>query len=180
MYSLSHNFWNMWNAKVAGWKNVATFHFFKIRHLRRANASRVYSNIYAICKVSSNVHFTKVCLFTVHEMRWRIKSVFWQWGRKCHLKIPKCKIGPWGNKQRSNKPFMHFAKMPGFSHDMLLKDVQLSCSSPRETLSAGKLLQKAVGADSSPAMSFSCNMNITTWFENLMANKVRAGEEICR
>lgn len=45
-------------------------------------------------------------------------------------------MGPWGNKQRSNKHFMIFAKTPGFPHDMFLKDVQVSHSSPRETLTS--------------------------------------------
>lgn len=89
-------------------------------------------------------------------------------------------MGPWGNKQRRNTHFMHFAKMPGFSHDMLLKDVQASYSSPKETLLAQKLLRKPVGEDPSPMMSFSWNMSITTGFEDLMVNNIRAGEEICK
>lgn len=54
-------------------------------------------------------------------------------------------MGPWGNKQKSNKHFMHFAKMPGFSH-VLLKDVQVSYSSPRETLFSSEAAAKNSGS----------------------------------
>lgn len=55
-------------------------------------------------------------------------------------------MGPWGNKQKSNKRFMHFAKMPGFSHDMLLKYVQVSYSSSRETLFSSEATAKNSGS----------------------------------
>lgn len=75
-------------------------------------------------------------------------------------KSPSTKWAP-GEMSKEVISTVHFAKMPGFSHDMLLKDAQASYSSPRETLLAQKLLQKTVGVGSS-MMSFSWNMSITT------------------